>query len=91
MVLAGLGDTGRLPFSHHDGCRNEAHRFNHDPARADQGRGCRLLPYVDLAIDEASPEGHTVGAHCGRRYFVDSWAMSWSELGPVTHEIEQIQ
>ena len=33
------GDTGTIPFSHRDGCRAGAHRYNDDLAKADTRPG----------------------------------------------------
>ena len=44
VILA--GDTGTIPYSYRDGCRNGAHRYNHNLARADTrpgaGDGCPM-------------------------------------------------
>ena len=44
------GDCGIIPFSYRDGCRNGAHRYDHDLASADTsagaGDGC-LMYFVN--------------------------------------------
>ena len=35
LPVVRAGDTGTIPFSYRDGCRNGAHRYNHDLASAD--------------------------------------------------------
>ena len=37
VVLA--GDTGTIPFSYHNGCRNGAHTYDHNLAKADSRPG----------------------------------------------------
>jgi hypothetical protein len=51
--------------------------------------GCRNGAH-SFNHDLARVDSNAVAVDTCPVYFVDSWAMSWSELGPVTHEIEQI-
>ena len=38
-LLVRAGDTGTIPFSYRDGCRNGAHRYDHNLANADTSGG----------------------------------------------------
>jgi hypothetical protein len=46
LPVVRAGDTGTIPFSYRDGCRNGAHRYDHDLANADSrpgaGDGCPM-------------------------------------------------
>ena len=46
LPVVRAGDTGTIPFSNGNGCRNGAHRYDHDLARADSrpgaGDGCPM-------------------------------------------------
>ena len=39
LPVVRAGDTGTIPFSLRNGCRNGAHRYNHDLAKADTSAG----------------------------------------------------
>ena len=39
LPVVRAGDTGTITFHYRDGCRNGAHRYNHDLARADSSAG----------------------------------------------------
>ena len=58
MVLA--GDTGTIPFSYRDGCRNGAHHFNQDLARADSRAGA-TAQLQTVAPCTLSIPGHWAG------------------------------
>ena len=39
LPVVWAGDTGIIPFGYCSGCRNGAHRYNHDLASVDSSRG----------------------------------------------------
>ena len=39
LPVVRAGDTGTIPFRYRSGCRNGAHRYNHELASADSSRG----------------------------------------------------